>query len=195
LFAGEQIHPYAEPTKAKLGSTSELLRLLFCASCSVRVQCLRAALSPPPLPAEFTIDAADREHLREREAIPREWGCWGGSFERDRLWTEGLPVSERVELLEGTFAERLGVRIDAWRVSIEHRSTERMGRFTYRDRRVAEMLSDPEPLSVRRAGQNYSPSAVAVVRVAGTTRKSVGTPPRTGSPTRRRGDGRGRCDG
>lgn len=121
------------------GSATELLKLLICAACPVRVQCLRTSFEPPPVPFFVDTEASRGAQLRGSTARTREWGVWGGTDERTRRQTEGLPLDERVELLEATLAERIAIRTDAWRAALARRRAHRRP-ATERDRRIEALL-------------------------------------------------------
>jgi hypothetical protein len=77
--------------------------LLYCASCPVRIPCLRESF--------VTWKVAVRNEIPNKI---ESGGTWGGSTERERDAVRHLPVEERIKLLEDGFPERLAERIDAF---------------------------------------------------------------------------------
>jgi hypothetical protein len=128
----------------RLTSPLELLRLLYCQGCSVRVECLLASLAPPSIPALVDTEALNGSPLKINDGVPHEWGTWGGADDRDRKMTEHLPLEERAELLEATFPERLRIRSEAWRESVRWRIAHGKGVFD-RDRLVGAILGEDIP--------------------------------------------------
>lgn len=121
------------------GSATELLKLLICAACPVRAPCLRTSLEPPPVPFFVDTEAHTGAQLRGSAARPRQWGTWGGTDERTRRQTEGLPLQERVDLLEATLPERIAIRTAAWSESLRRRRARHSG-VSERDRRLEALL-------------------------------------------------------
>jgi hypothetical protein len=143
LFETESENPHKPPRHE---SATELLRLLYCSDCRVRVRCLREALTPPLIPAFVVAEGTSgnaRESIRgERNPPPRVWGTWGGTTERDRILTAGLPLGERIELLETTFPERLRLQTEAWQEAVRRRVATRR-HVQPRDRLVAAIVGEP----------------------------------------------------
>jgi hypothetical protein len=152
LFEMEGENPHH--TTPRLSSASDLLRLLYCRDCTVRVQCLRDALTPPLVPILVDAEAESgngRASIRgERNGPPRVWGVWGGTLERDRILTAGLRIDERIELLEATLPERLRLRTEAWRQALRARSSVSKARVNPRDRLVAAIVGEPLPAKGRK---------------------------------------------
>jgi hypothetical protein len=93
-------------------SASLLLPMLICSGCPVRVECLRASLEQIVIPGRVWQRGEHREKVMEDE-IPRTMGVWGGATEHDRMQTKGLPIDERVEVLERTLQRRIEQRSSA----------------------------------------------------------------------------------
>ena len=122
LFGAEGVGP---TQRLEASSATQLLKLLICAGCPVRVQCLRSALDPPAL---------------SPNSPAREWGIWGGTDDWVRGQNRDLPLEERAALLEREFPDRLRVRIEAWHEALHQRTAT-----SKRDRRVAAILGEELP--------------------------------------------------
>ena len=88
LFGAEGVGP---TQRLEASSATQLLKLLICAGCPVRVQCLRSALDPPAL---------------SPNSPAREWGIWGGTDDWERGQTRDLPLEERAAIRPCTSARR-----------------------------------------------------------------------------------------
>lgn len=129
--------PEAPPFKSTPSSGSQLLPLLYCATCPVRRECLRSALEP------LRFNVRDDDQL----TAPRVFGCWGGTHEGDRVKVQHLPVEERLEVPERSFPGRLQARIDAYQRerarprTVENQPEPRRRPLRKTDRRIDELLS------------------------------------------------------
>ena len=140
LFGAEGVGP---TQRLEASSATQLLKLLICAGCPVRVQCLRSALDPPAL---------------SPNSPAREWGIWGGTDDWERGQTRDLPLEERAALLEREFPDRLRVRIEAWHEALHQRDgDEQAGPPGRRDPRRGATAAEGREAQAQARGRTFPP--------------------------------------
>lgn len=130
--------------RAAMASPLTTLAMLLCSDCSVRRECLRAALDPPV----WAVREDDRHTLGRQERAHRVFGVWGGTVELERHLLRDLPAEEAADVLERTFPERLQARLDAyWGLRNELRpyptrpGEQRLRPLRKADRRIDQLLA------------------------------------------------------
>jgi hypothetical protein len=85
--------------------------------------------------------SSGREMVEAPRVIHME-GTWGATVQAERHAVSDMPIGDAVELLERTLADRVALRVAAWKQLVKKRTVSSIGTlpFTKRERRIMAIL-------------------------------------------------------